>query len=144
MSIGRCGASWAASSATRAPCRRATSATRATGHTSPVTLDAPVTTTSRGPTGQARSARSSSASAASTAAGVAIRCTFGPRHGSSAAWCSVSNSTTDVPEGTALASRFSESVVLRVTTTASPRRAPTKARSACLACSYTAVHTWEA
>ena len=57
----------------------------------------------------------------SSVSGVLILVTCGPRHGSSAAWCSVSNSTTDVALGSDLASRFSESVVLRVNTTASDR-----------------------
>ena len=49
-----------------------------------------------------------------------------PRHGSSVAWCSEENTTTEVSRGSARASRFTESVVLRVNTTTSSSRAPTK------------------
>ena len=45
MSIGRCGASCAASTNSRAPCACASRPARATGHTSPVTFEAPVTAT---------------------------------------------------------------------------------------------------
>src|SRR5437899_2246125 len=53
----------------RAPWRRATAASSATGHSSPVTFDAPVTTTRRGPEGQRRSA---SSRAGTVAAGQAM------------------------------------------------------------------------
>ena len=45
MSIGRCGASCAASTTSRAPYRCAIAASRSSGQTSPVTLDAPVSAT---------------------------------------------------------------------------------------------------
>src|SRR4051794_12907497 len=144
MSTWRCGASWAASSTTRAPYRWATAASSRTGHSSPVTLDAPVSTTSRGPAGAAASAVSRATTASPDDAGVRNRRTHGPFHGSSAAWCSVSNNTTEVAFGSERASRFSESVVLRVKTTVSRERAPTKDRSTSRAFSYTLVETWEA
>ena len=43
IAIARCGASWAASTNSCAPCSWARSASCASGHTSPVTLEAPVT-----------------------------------------------------------------------------------------------------
>ena len=58
----RCGASWAASTAIRAPRACATPASSATGQISPVTLDAPVTVTSTGPSA-ARAASASSSCA---------------------------------------------------------------------------------
>jgi len=56
MSTGRCGASCAASRQTRAPCALATLAISAIGKISPVTFEAPVITTRRGPSGAWRSA----------------------------------------------------------------------------------------
>lgn len=49
MSTGWCGASWAASSTILAPWACAAAASSLTGHSSPVTLEAPVTQTSAGP-----------------------------------------------------------------------------------------------
>ncbi len=65
-------------------------------------------------------------------------------HGSSDAWCSVSKTTTLVPAGTACASRFMESVVLRVNTTADRRHAPTNERTVSRASSYAPVVTCDA
>ena len=78
-SIDRCAAYWAASSSTRAPCRRAIAARRSTGQNSPVTLEAAVSTTSawRGrravPAGRARRAASSRASASRVLPGTGRR-----------------------------------------------------------------------
>ena len=47
-------------------------------------------------------------------------------HGSRVAWCSEENTTTEVSRGSDRASRLTESVVLRVKTTTSSSRAPTK------------------
>ena len=65
-------------------------------------------------------------------------------HGSRAAWCSVSKTKTWVSRGRQRASRLNESVLLRVKTTSSPSRAPTKARTSARACSYQAEVTREA
>ncbi|OLT13855.1 hypothetical protein BJF78_21150 [Pseudonocardia sp. CNS-139] len=58
------------------------------------------------------------------------------------AWCSTSSRSTS--PGTAPASRFSASVVLRVNTTTSPARAPTNRATVSRACSSTAVQTCDA
>ncbi len=136
MSTARCGASWAASRQTRAPCAFATAAISATGKSSPVTFDAPVTQTSRGPSGAARSASATAVTAAAGDAGGASRTVRSSGHGSRAAWCSVSNTTTVVACGKHRASRLSASVVCRVNTTWSSGRAPTKECTSARACSY--------
>ena len=104
MENGRCGASCAASSAIRAPRRRATAASSATGHNSPVTFDAPVITSSAGPGGAAPQRvvdRGDRVRGGVSGAGSRIdRRSAG--HGSSAAWCSVSNTTTVVAGGQAV------------------------------------------
>ncbi|OSY49415.1 hypothetical protein BG846_04974 [Streptomyces fradiae ATCC 10745 = DSM 40063] len=124
-STGWCGASWAASSTIRAPWACAAAASSRTGHSSPVTFDAPVTHTSAGPYGsRCTSARSSASTAAAGVRGASRYVTRAPRHGSSAAWCSVSKTKTSQPAGRARASRLSESVVERVKTTWSPGRQP--------------------
>src|ERR1039457_2203792 len=144
MSIERCGASCAASSTTRAPCRRATAASSPIGHSSPVTFDAPVSTTRRGPLGALARAVSSRPTVSPADSGVCSRMIPELRQGSMAAWCSVSNMTTVADSGSEWASRFSASVVLRVNTTTSVAGAPTNARSTRLADSYTRLETWEA
>ena len=129
MSIWRCGASCAASTATRAPCRWATATISASGNVSPVTLLAAVTATSAFAVARARSAASNTPATSSTAAG-ASRCTTVPaRHGNRLAWCSMSSVNTVVSGGSAPASRLSASVVLRVNTTWSSGRPPRNERT---------------
>jgi hypothetical protein len=52
-------------------------------------------------------------------------------------------SSTTVSPGTEEASRFSESVVLRVKMTTSSARAPTNSPTVVRAASYTSVQTWD-
>ena len=63
------------------------------------------------------------------------------RQGSRLAWCSVANAITSVSGGSANASRLVASVVLRVNTTTSSRRPPTKSRTASREPSYASVVT---
>ena len=106
---------------------------RSTGHSSPVTFDAAVSTTSarRGcravPAGSAASAVSSSTSASRTLPGTGRRTVSRARHGSSVAWCSEAKTRTVVSRGSARASRLTESVVPRVKTTTSSSRGPDEA-----------------
>ena len=106
MSIGRCGASCAASMKTSAPLACANRAIVATGGTSPVTLEAPLIATSEKGS-PACSASSSAAAATSTrpaAVGVNGRCaTRCWRHGKRFAWCSNGEHSTRVPGGSAAA-----------------------------------------
>ena len=137
---------WTCSSLTTAT--TTTSAARArsaTGQISPVTLEAAVTTSSRGPAGAAAKAASTAGTAADGDGGTGSRIVRWRRsQGSSAAWCSLSNTTTVVSGGSAWASRFIASVVLRVKITESRARAPRNSRTVCLACSYRAVVSWDA
>ena len=144
MSIGRCAASWAASSATRAPWRCAMRAIASIGHTSPVTFEAPVTETSALRPPSARNSASSASSACAGLAGIARWRTSPRRHGSRFAWCSPVNVSTVVPGGSAPASRLNASVVLRVNSTRSSSRAPTNARTTSRARVYASVLTSEA
>ncbi len=116
-------------------------ASAAIGHSSPVTLEAAVTTSSLGPS-IAASASSAARTASPGKAGGASRTAY--RQGSREAWCSVSKTTVVVPSGRQPASRFVASVVLRVKITESSGRAPTKALTVWRACSYRAVVSWEA
>ncbi|GAA2905846.1 hypothetical protein GCM10020220_113870 [Nonomuraea rubra] len=113
----------------------------AIGHSSPVTLEAAVTTSSFGPSIPA-SASSAARTASPGKAGGASRTAWG--QGSREAWCSVSKTTAVVPAGRQPASRFVASVVLRVKITASSGRAPTNALTVWRACSYLAVVSCEA
>ena len=100
-STARCGASWAASTTTRAPCPLGDPRpARATGHTSPVTLEAPATTTSRW-RGRVRprARRLSSRARRSTLRAPAGGGSGAPRQGSSVEWCSVSKTNTSVRRG---------------------------------------------
>jgi hypothetical protein len=141
MSIGRCGASWAASVNSSAPWRCASAASSASGHTSPVTFEAPVTATRSNPGRAARRLRSqrSSSSPAEPASG--SRRSSCRRHGSMLAWCSAAELSTRVPAGSAAASTLTASVVLPVNTTRSSLRAPTKPATSARASSYAAVAT---
>ena len=65
-------------------------------------------------------------------------------HGSSVEWCSVPKTKTVVRLGSALLSSAHESVVVRVKTTESSSRAPTKAATSARACSYHALVSREA
>ena len=124
----------------RAPYAWATCASAATGHTSPVTFDAPVTATRAG-----RSTRASAAvnwrTAASGEAGTGNRTTRD--QGSRLVWCSLAQVITVVCAGTARASRFSASVVLRVKIRRSSGRAPMNSAMVARACSYAGVHRRE-
>ena len=128
MSIARCGASWAASTHSSAPCACASSASCSSGHTSPVTLDAPVTARMSIP----GSMRSASASSCSGDSGNGIRRRSCSRHGSMFAWCSIGVESTFVPDGSECAMTLSASVVLRTNTDAAvlgadePRDAPAR------------------
>ena len=129
-SIGTCGANCAASKAIRAPWACAIRASSAIGQISPVTLEAPVTATSRGPTGAVRKCLRDCRAGSSGALGrCGSRITWSVRHGSRVAWCSVSKVTTVVWRGSTCASRFIASVVLRVNMTAERGRAPTNSRT---------------
>ena len=89
MSIGRCGASWAASTRMRPPTAWTFSASSCTGCTTPVTFDAP--DTARRATRPACSARRRSRSSTSSVpSGRTPTCTVRnrPRHGRSFEWCS--------------------------------------------------------
>ena len=129
MSIGRCGASCAASTTSRAPYRCAIAASRSSGQVSPVTLDAPVTATMSKRGRAPRSARSVAAHSASADAGNGSSSTSWRRQGSRLAWCSTGLPSTRVPGGSAAARTLIASVVLRTRTTSSPAGAPTKART---------------
>ena len=141
MSIGRCGASWAASTNSSAPWRCASAASSASGHTSPVTFEAPVTATSRIGRRARRSARSTPSSRASGESGQGSRRSRWRRHGSRFAWCSAAVASTRVPAGSAAASTLTASVVLRTKTTPSPGRPPTKPRTTARAPSNASVAT---
>ena len=117
---------------------------RSTGHSSPVTFEAPATTTSRGPAGAAASASRSRTSASATLPGTGRRTVRRGFHGSSAAWCSDSKTNVVVSRGRLRPSRLSESVVLRVKTTRSSARAPTNAPTSARASSYQPEVTLEA
>ena len=103
MSTATWGASCAASRATRAPYVLARVTTSSSGHSSPVTFEAPATTTSRGPAGAAASASRSSASASATLPGTGRRTVRRGFQGSSAAWCSDSKTNVVVSRGQAAA-----------------------------------------
>jgi hypothetical protein len=116
------------------------SASRRTGQISPVTLLAPVTASRAGPRTEESAARTAS-TASSGVAGAGRR--TGEGQGNRLAWCSPSKTTVVVPAGSARASRFSASVVLRVKITASPSRAPTNSATVSRARSYSKVERWE-
>ena len=123
----RCGASCAASTTTRAPWRWATSTIvgdrqRLAGHVA-----------GRGHGDQRRPRLAQRAARRRRRRARPLPSPASPggsrrraRQGRRLAWCSRSSVNTAVPAGRAAASRFSESVVLRVNTTASPSRAPAK------------------
>ena len=139
MSIGRCGASCAASTKSSAPWRCASAASSATGQTSPVTFDAPVTASR-----SVRRARSASSHAASSSSADRVKGSSSRswrRHGSMLAWCSAGLLRTLVPAGSAAASTLIASVVLRTNTTSSSARAPTKPATQPRASSNAAVLT---
>ena len=124
----RCGASWAASTATRAPCAvRDRGDPRRSASTSPVTLEAPgdddeAVARRRGAQRGLEQSCQRLLDGRGTAGGA--RCGRA-RHGSRFAWCSTSKTTAPSCRlGSAPASRFSASVVLRVKTTTSSSRAP--------------------
>ncbi len=127
MSSGRWAASWAASSATRAPWRCAMRDDLPRSAT-------PRPSRSRRPSprraraaAERASAASSAASASAGLAGIGRWRTSPRRHGSRFAWCSPAKVSTVVPPGSAPASRLNASVVLRVNRTRSSSRAPTNA-----------------
>ena len=126
---------------TRAPLRCATAAIRATGHSSPVTLLAPVSATSAGPVPSRRRAASTAVTAAAGVAGSGSRTTS--VHGNRLAWCSPANVMTVVPAGRAWASRFVASVVLRVNTTVYSGPQPRKSATTWRARSYARVQRWD-
>ena len=134
MSIARCGASWAASTNSSAPCAWASCASCSSGHTSPVTLDAPVTASRSIP----GSIRSASASSCSGDSGNGSRRRSCSRHGSMLAWCSTGVERTFVPGGSAWARTLIASVVLRTKTTV-PSAAPTNRATLSRAFSYASV-----
>ena len=141
MSIGRCGASWAASTNSRAPWRCAIAASRASGQTSPVTFDAPVTATRSIPGRAARSARSAAAHSSSGESVNGSSRSSWRRHGSMFAWCSTGLVSTRVPAGSAGASTLIASVVLRTKITESLARAPANAATTSRAPSNASVAT---
>src|SRR6478672_2273882 len=131
--------SWAASTAIRAPWACARPAKRATGQTSPVTLEAAVMTTRRWREGCSDSASSSRAYASSSVRGTGSRTVRNRPQGSSVEWCSLPKTKTVVRLGSALLSTAHESVVVRVKTTESPSLAPTNSATSARACSYHAL-----
>ena len=141
MSIGRCGASCAASTTSRAPYRCAIAASRSSGQTSPVTLDAPVSATMPKRRRAPRNACSHASHSASADAGNGSSSRSWRRQGSMLAWCSTGLPRTRVPAGSAAASTLIASVVLRTRTTSSSRAAPTKARTSSRAPSNASVAT---
>jgi hypothetical protein len=129
MSIGRWGASWAASTKSSAPWWCATAASWASGQTSPVTFEAPVTATRSIRDGAARSACSQRSTSSETLLGIGSTVTSWRRHGSMLAWCSTDVLSTRAPAGSAAARTLIASVVLRTKTTV-PSRAPTNSATA--------------
>ena len=137
MSIGRCGASCAASMKKRAPWACASAASCALGHTSPVTFEAPVTAT--------RSIRSRLSACSQALQSSSAECAKGSsrrswrRQGSMLAWCSARLLRTLVPGGNAAESTLIASVVLGTSTTSWSGRLPTKRPTAARARSYASV-----
>ena len=141
MSIGRCGTSWAASTNSRAPWRCAMSASRASGHTSPVTFEAPVTATRSNAGRAVRSASSQAAHSASADSGNGSVRRSWRRQGSMLAWCSTGVLRTRAPAGSAAARTLIASVVLRTKTTSSLAGAPTNSATTARAPSNASVAT---
>ena len=123
MSIARCGASCAASTNSSAPWACASAASSASGQTSPVTFEAPVTASRCGRVRASASSVAASSTSAESVNGSTLRSCR--RHGSMFAWCSTGVLSTRVPSGSAVARTLMASVVLRTKTTLSPPGAPT-------------------
>ena len=136
MSIGRCGASWAASTRIRPPAAWTFSANSCTGCTTPVTFEAP--DTARSATRPACSARHRSRSSTSNEpSGPSPTCTVRtrPLHGRSFEWCSsiVVSTTESSATANERASLLIASVVFLANTTTSrsgsaPRNSATSSR----------------
>ncbi len=139
MSIARCGASCAASTNSAAPWRCAIVASSASGQTSPVTFDAPVTASRSKRSWRSAASQAPSRPASERANGSRVR--SWRRQGSMFAWCSNGVERIRAPSGSAAARTLTASVVLRTKTTSSPARAPTKRATSVRASSNAAVAT---